>query len=631
LGSLPLRGNVEALDSATRERRARFEVGIVSMPFVSARRPSLQVGLLVALARSHGFAASGFHLNLDFARRVGQKTYESLCQHRGLLVGEWLFSVAAFGGTAPDPEHRFLELLDGETRQKVTRARLLEIRNELVPAYIDELLETVPWRKFRVIGFSSTFQQNTPSFALARRLKERHPDLTIVFGGSNFEGEMGAELTRSVDCIDFAVAGEGDRALPALLVALTEGRDPSEIPNLLFRSDGHVRAARGAPRIESLDELPVPDYGDYFERAEKLGLLAPTPRRDVDLPFESARGCWWGQKHHCTFCGLNGETMAFRSKSPKVVLAELGALASRYRSFRFEAVDNIIDHTYFRTLLPELERSGVDYDLFYELKSNLTRDDLRLLFRAGVRRVQPGIESLSTNVLRLMRKGVSALQNINTLRWARYYGISMSWNLLWGFPGETLADYQHELGLMRHLLHLTPPVGWGRVWLERFSPLFSDRQAFPAEFIRPTPSYAFVYPTRVELDKIAYFFDHSLEGTLPDEAHKPTADFLFTWKSAWSSSRPPTLTYRSSYDFVQIEDSRRASSSGTYTFEGALARLYQAASDRPISTKRLAERLAIDASDERITEALDAFCESGLMARDGDQFLALALPATTER
>jgi ribosomal peptide maturation radical SAM protein 1 len=322
--------------------------------------------------------------------------------------------------------------------------------------------------------------------------------------------------------------------------------------------------------------------------------------------------------------------MAFRSKTPSRLLRELSTLSSRHKTFRFEAVDNIIDHAYFRTFLPELVRSELDYDLFYELKSNLSRDDLRLLVRAGVRRVQPGIESLSTNVLRLMRKGVSALQNVNTLRWCGYYGISVYYNLLWGFPGETSDDYESELGLMRQLLHLTPPVGWGRVWLERFSPIITDRQAFPADFVRPTPSYAFVYPKRVALERVAYFFDHTMDGTLPDEAHARTADFLFTWKRAWSSATRPTLTYRRSGDFLQIDD-QRPNRSGSYDFEGALARLYHAASERPISTKGLAERLAIDASGPEIEGALDAFCERGLMARDGDQFLSLALPATLER
>ena len=34
------------------------------------------------------------------------------------------------------------------------------------------------------------------------------------------------------------------------------------------------------------------------------------------IPLETSRGCWWGMKHHCIFCGLNGKQMAFQDKSP---------------------------------------------------------------------------------------------------------------------------------------------------------------------------------------------------------------------------------------------------------------------------------------------------------------------------
>ena len=56
------------------------------------------------------------------------------------------------------------------------------------------------------------------------------------------------------------------------------------------------------------------------EQTTVLRRVVPT------LLFETSRGCWWGAKSHCTFCGLNGETMAFRSKSPRRALDELEQL-----------------------------------------------------------------------------------------------------------------------------------------------------------------------------------------------------------------------------------------------------------------------------------------------------------------
>ena len=159
-----------------------------------------------------------------------------------------------------------------------------------------------------VVGFSCTFQQTVASFALARRLKARFPELVTVFGGASFDGEMGVELARSVDCVDFAVSGEADASFPALLRALATGGDPAAVPGVISRAT--VTAPEPPPG--SLDDLPVPDYGEYFERAERLKLLQRGARHQAWIPFESARGCWWGAKHHCTFCGLNGTAMRFQ-------------------------------------------------------------------------------------------------------------------------------------------------------------------------------------------------------------------------------------------------------------------------------------------------------------------------------
>jgi hypothetical protein len=71
-----------------------------------------------------------------------------------------------------------------------------------------------------------------------------------------------------------------------------------------------------------------------------------------------------------------------------------------------------------RTSVGEWRRlSGAAWRLFYEVKANLSHQQLELLARAGVRWVQPGIESLHTEVLRLMDKGVAGWQNIQLLKW----------------------------------------------------------------------------------------------------------------------------------------------------------------------------------------------------------------------
>ncbi|HEX8822634.1 MAG TPA: RiPP maturation radical SAM C-methyltransferase [Archangium sp.] len=613
-----------------------LEVALVSMPFVSIVRPSIQLGLLKSLAEREGVRASTFHLTLEFAHHIGPALYETLCGHRGLMFGDWLFSVAAFGSQAPDPDDRFLAEYGTEIQRMLKGSgadldRIRRLRHEEIPAFLDRMLSEISWERFRVVGFTCTFQQNAASFALARRLKERHPGLSCIFGGANFEGEMGVELVRTIEAVDYAVIGEADVAFPQFLAALKRGGDPHEVPGVVARRDGQVTPLKASPPFERLDTLPVPDYDEFFTRAESLDLLTPAARREVFIPFESARGCWWGQKKHCTFCGLNGTTMAFRAKTPERVIEELGTLAQRYRSFRFEAVDNILAPNYLQGLFGRLKESGSDYVFFYEVKSNLNRDRLKALRDGGVRQIQPGIESLNTHVLKLMRKGVTGIQNVNTLRWALYYGIGVSWNLLWGFPHEMEEDYAEQLHLMKQLIHLQPPGGAGRIWMERYSPLFTDRQAFPARYVRPEASYSYVYPPSVQLERVAYFFDYELQHTLPQSVYEATSRHVVDWQEAWKASERPALTFWSSPGFVQIQDTRWPGEHGTYTFKGPLASIYSACSDGPLSAEELRQQLQLNVPEAEFQQWLSDFCACGLMMRDGTQYLSLALPAIKYR
>ncbi|GAA3347218.1 RiPP maturation radical SAM C-methyltransferase [Amorphoplanes nipponensis] len=610
-------------------------VALVSMPFHSQFRPSIQLGLLKAIAGAHGFPAETFHLNLEFADLIGAGAYEAIGDVGRSFLGDWLFAAAAFPGPAPGPgapvpaDEPFLRAALPDVAHPLEFLR--SVREEQVPRFLDRLMAEIPWGGFDVVGFTSTFQQNLASFALAARIKAAHPAVVTLFGGANFEGEMGVELTGAIGCVDYAVIGEGDEAFPEFLRALATGADPAAVPGVVCRRDGGVTAVGHRPPFTRLDELPMPDYTEYFDRAERLGLLTRAPRRDVAIPFESSRGCWWGAKHHCTFCGLNGTGMAFRSKSPGRVRQELAQAARRYRSFRFEAVDNILDMAYLRTLLAELVAAGTDYEIFYELKSNLTRDQLRLLRQAGVSRVQPGIESLSTPVLRLMRKGVTGIQNVNTLRWARYYGIKVHWNLLFGFPGERAADYERQEALLPLLAHLSPPGAPTRIWMERFSPIFADPAAFPARYRRPHRGYGQIYPESVDLERIAYFFEYEFDGSVPEETMDGTRRVVRAWRDAWRAPERPTLTFRHAEGFLQIEDARTPAEAGTFTFDGPLAAIYLSCADRPVTAAAMHGRLDPGPSRDEVTGALAEFCDRGLMMRDGDQFLALALPATAGR
>ena len=168
-----------------------------------------------------------------------------------------------------------------------------------------------------MIGCTCSFEQITSSAALLNKYKELDPGVITILGGANCEGEMAEGILSLGTRIDYVASGDSEELFPCFLAQALRGRAPAE------------RILHGKP-CANLDALPLPDYQDYFDQYNHYLAGADLGPHAPALPYESSRGCWWGEKHHCTFCGLNGNTMAFREKAPDLVIAELLALAGRY-------------------------------------------------------------------------------------------------------------------------------------------------------------------------------------------------------------------------------------------------------------------------------------------------------------
>jgi ribosomal peptide maturation radical SAM protein 1 len=621
------------LDPKLSEPVATTNVALVNMPFAMADRPSVQCGLLKAALAREGHTVDVFYLNLEFAAEFGADRYRELSHLRTeLLLGEWLFSAAAFGYRANEEEYRQTCYSLAETCDKLGLdfEALRALRQETLPGWIDRWAAHVDWGSYAIVGFTSTFEQNTAAFSLARRIKEQHPGVRIVFGGANFDGTMGREYVRALPFIDYAVTGEGETALRQIVARVALGESPLGIPGVVGRrEDGSLVSSGPAPTVRDLDELPDPDYDEYFATLFRLGRDQVLGVQPPLLLFETARGCWWGEKQHCTFCGLNNNGMHFRSKSPAEAAGMLRRLASRYRIVNFEAVDNIMDYKYLEQLCKPLTEGRYDYRIFYEVKANLTSAQLQTMMRAGITSIQPGIESLNSHVLSLMRKGITMIRNVRLLKWAYYYGMKVGWNMLTGFPGENEEDYDQQLRLLPLLRHLPPPVGTGRIWLERFSPYFFDR-SFPVRNVRPLEVYRLIYPEEeINLDEISYFFRYEMDSTLPDENHHDLRQEIEHWKSAWKRSPRPALMYQRAPDWIQIVD-RRGEQTAAHAFSGRDAAIYEfcGETDRTVEAvcKHLAESDEAGDLDE-VRAALEQFCGLGLMLEENGRFLSLALPA----
>jgi ribosomal peptide maturation radical SAM protein 1 len=471
------------------------------------------LGTLATVLKSHEINAKCHYLNLNFAGIIGFPIYETLCEQQA-LIGEWLFSRLLF---RENPQHSkylitFKPLCDhiGQLTD-VGISRLQEIEERIAPQFLTWASTSINWGRYEVIGFTSMFHQNVASVTLAKLIKDLYPNVKIVFGGANYDGEMGQEYFRAFPWIDYAVIGEGEVVFPALVKHILAGGSDKLPPGVMARCGQAIQYEPNPALFSDFHRMGCPDYDDYFDQLATVNSPAAEDFSRI-LLYESARGCWWGEKHHCTFCGLNAQSMKFRAKKPQQVLDELRYLSTRYHATRFRFVDNIIDMGYIDSVFGKLAEERYDLDIFIETKSNLPKRQIQTLAQGGVKVMQPGIESLSDTTLREMDKGVSPLQNLVCLKWSRYYNIHISWNILLGFPKETPEDYRKQIALIPSIMHLPPPESVGQFWLERFSPYFTYPDRYGIKITGPGVAYSYVYdPSRIDLGKVAYDFEYELE------------------------------------------------------------------------------------------------------------------------
>ncbi|HEX3685804.1 MAG TPA: RiPP maturation radical SAM C-methyltransferase [Bryobacteraceae bacterium] len=615
-------------------------VALVCMPWGSVKKPSLAVPLLKRYIEMAGFEVDVHLVNIRMAEYLGIPAYEALADRT--LHPEWFFAQALYKPGEPDyVETSWQHLRETKAGRDFTTEILnsldgseelcLKIVGDYVPRLIEDCMTRVDWSRYMIVGFTTTFAQSLASALLAKRIKQAYPGVKIIFGGANVDSEMGIEFMKAFEWIDYVAHGEAENTFPRLLHNLANGKPFEKVPGISVRIGADlVSGAQDRLPFVDLNEAPVPDYSDYVRELERAKFKT---KIDFTLFFESSRGCWWGAKQHCTFCGLNGTGMAYRRKDAKKIYNELMELSSRYRCLSFCAADNILPVEYFSQLLPELAEADTDLSLFYEVKANMSRDHVKALSKAGIRTIQPGIESFNTRLLALMRKGVKAIQNIQLLKWCYEYRIQPNYNILYGFPGENAADYADYPRLFRLMSHLPPPGGLNPILFERFSPYHFDRDRFGLT-LRPLPHYQLLFrANKVSLDRLAYYFEGEWTGqqSSPHEYIAPTLEAWEVWKKRWDEKNIYCYYHKGPH-YVVIFDNRRGTNGIAATgrrvyLDEPLASMYLFCDEnRGFQAIRDHVKLTLGDSwtDDRLRYLLDQLVTQGFMYREETRYLSLA-------
>lgn len=298
---------------------------------------------------------------------------------------------------------------------------------------------------FRTVGFSINGANILFSIEIAKELKRKKPDISIVFGGPscNFlhddsrmpfrflASSLSGKALLEEGLVDFIVLGEGEASFYEIVAANRLGL-PVNRPGVVA---GPVRDRSGIVRpifFESLDSLPFPAW-------EKLPLEKYDEKEELPILFN--RGCI----NKCAFCNdwsLWGGR--FRSRSARNIFEEIQINQDRFKRKGLRSNDlvfngnlEILDELADRIIESGLE---VHWSAQGVVRADMKVELLQKLKKAGLATIVYGVESLADNVLKKMRKPFTFEEIHRVLKRTKAAGINAWINLIVGFPGETEED-----------------------------------------------------------------------------------------------------------------------------------------------------------------------------------------------
>ncbi|WP_419663793.1 radical SAM domain protein [Desulfosarcina variabilis str. Montpellier] len=602
---------------------------LVSAPWALFNRPSLPLGSLKAYVKANipGFKVQADHLFLAVAQALGYQTYQMIS--RRVWRAESVFSALLYPERASNAESVFTRTLS----KKEVSACNFNMLVDQVKQITDRWLASVDWSTLTLVGFSISFCQVTASLYLISQIKRICPAVPVVVGGSSFSGEKTNGLLKAFSDIDYLVLGEGERPLTELLLFLST---PKKMRSTIPFPDSILVAGKDSqvPRfcqLKRLEELPEPDYDDYF------GLLASFPAEHRFFPMlavEASRGCWWHRSDHskqfngCSFCNLNLQWHGYRSKPPRQMIEEVSRLVQRYQVLSLAFADNAFPQNKAAGIFDEIAKLDYHLSIFTEVRANTPPSVLVKMKQAGVDTVQVGIESLSTRLLGKMNKGVRAIDNLCMMKHCEAVGIVCDSNLMLHFPSSDRQDVDETLSMLE-FCRWYRPLKTVSFWLGLESPVYRFHRRFHIRSTFNHPSLKKLFPKPIA-DAMRFIIQgYRGDRTVQRKRWRPVEIKVRQWEADYATLQRqtggrPGLIFREGGGFIIIEQHFPNQPVTKHRLSGTSARIYRYC-QIPRAFEQIAG-LSAEHGPQKIHSFLASMVDKQLMVSENNDYLSLACP-----
>ncbi len=528
------------------------EILLIVPPFSLLDLPCIGLDILKTIAESMQIKTTVLYSNMLFANYIGVDKYKQISialMSMHTMLGERIFANAA-NENMPLLGIDFLKKYDENFNDVFLELSSVEEISDIAKKakeWVKVLSNEISNYNFNIIGVTTGHQQTNAAISIINGIKAIKPNVICTMGGSACDGDMADGIKTLCSNVDYVFSGESEKSW----------RD------FLFKYKNNKILERGVIRgnfFAVLDEIKCGE-NTYFDYYNQLNLLNIMKEEETSFLYESSRGCWWGEHHKCTFCGVNSWNKHYRYKTEDKVLSELTKMLDTHPNVKqIQMVDTLMPRNYFNKLLFTLKKNYPGISLFYEQRADLNLKHVMQLKIAGINYTQVGIEALSTNLLKLVNKGVDAEQNIKFLRYAKSVGLLIGWNLLTEIPNDSADDWKEFLDIIPLIYHLNPPLLVRPLEIARFSPYYEHPEKYDITEITPSTVYKEIFPTDADVSKLAWLFtaNYKCESKDNRQLNSTIREKVQLWTELWKKGKTniPVLRILKGDEKFFLEDSR---------------------------------------------------------------------------
>ena len=417
--------------------------------------------------------------------------------------------------------------------EKYSRDSVCEVYESTINEKQETVIENIISKQADMIGFSAYIWNITELLSISERIKEKYPNVKILFGGPEVSYNA-KEILENNPSIDFIISGEGEEPI----AKLCDGELLSKIEGLCYREENKIIEK---PPYISKNDPPCPYSDDYFKNLE--GRISY---------IETSRGC----PYRCAFC-LSGRCGGVRffdleeAKKNILLLANSGTKTVKFIDRTFNA-DRKRAKNIFSFIIDNYgENIPGSVCFHFEIEGEIIDDEtVELLSKAplGAIQIEIGLQSFNEKTLEYINRRTDIPKLTENIKKLIAIGnIHVHIDLIAGLPFEDLKSFQNSfnmaLSLKPHMLQ------FGFLKLLHGADMREDEDRYPCEYSK-TPPYEVLSTPHLTNDDLKLM--HSVEDVF-DKMYN-SGRFVRTAEYIAKSSENPFKTYTGFAEFLKNKE-----------------------------------------------------------------------------